>query len=91
MLFEYCRIFHGVLYHVSARKIFNRWQDYQLVASFGKSPGKEWQRLRFAQFRDWPLSDNPYVGAAGTGDFRSVPQDDFAGGSFGSDTDPGQL
>ena len=46
---------------------------------------------RFAQFRDWPLSDNPYEGAAGTGDFRSVSQGDFAGGSFGSDTDPGQL
>ena len=46
---------------------------------------------RYAQFRDWPLSDNPYEGAAGGGDFQSMPQDDFVGGGFGSDTDPGPL
>ena len=45
---------------------------------------------RFAQFRDWPLSDNPYEGASGGGDFPA-PQDDFVGGGFGSDTDPGRL
>ncbi|MFK7895036.1 MAG: replicative DNA helicase [Myxococcota bacterium] len=51
---------------------------------------------RFAQFRDWPLSDNPYDGAPG-GDFAPPPGDDFmggmgegmGGGSFGPDTDPG--
>ena len=59
---------------------------------------------RYAQFRDWPLSDDPYDGAsAGGGSF--VPADapfpgefgaggDFDGpggdgGGFGSDTDPG--
>jgi replicative DNA helicase len=46
---------------------------------------------RFAQFRDWPLSDNPYEGAQGGGDFQSGPSDDFSGGGFGSDTDPGRL
>ncbi len=46
---------------------------------------------RFAQFRDWPLSDNPYEGAPGGGDFRTAAQDDFAGGAFGSDTDPSQI
>jgi replicative DNA helicase len=46
---------------------------------------------RFAQFRDWPLSDNPYEGAQGGGDFRAAAQDDFAGGGFGSDTDPSQI
>ena len=46
---------------------------------------------RFAQFRDWPLSDNPYEGARGGGDFQAVPQDDFMGGRFESDTDPSQL
>lgn len=46
---------------------------------------------KYAQFRDWPLSDNPYEGASGGGDFRSAPQDDFVGGGFGSDTDPGSL
>jgi replicative DNA helicase len=45
---------------------------------------------RYAQFRDWPLSDNPYDGASG-GDFQPAPQDDFAGGGFGSDTDPGGM
>jgi replicative DNA helicase len=50
---------------------------------------------RFAQFRDWPLSDNPYDGAPG-GDFAPAPADDFYGGgagsnggAFGPDTDPG--
>ena len=51
---------------------------------------------RFAQFRDWPLSDNPYDGAPG--DFAPPPPDDAGyggpevfgnGGGFGSDTDPG--
>jgi len=45
---------------------------------------------RYAQFRDWPLSDNPYEGASG-GDYQSMPTDDFVGGGFGSDTDPGQI
>ena len=45
---------------------------------------------KFAQFRDWPLSDNPYEGASGGGDFQA-PRDDFVGGGFGSDTDPGRL
>jgi replicative DNA helicase len=44
---------------------------------------------RYAQFRDWPISDNPYDGAPG-GDFNGPP-DDFSGGGFGSDTDPGDL
>lgn len=46
---------------------------------------------RFAQFRDWPLSDNPYDGAPGGGDFAPPPPDDYSnggGGGFGSDTDP---
>jgi replicative DNA helicase len=50
---------------------------------------------RFAQFRDWPLTDNPYDGAPG-GDFAPPPPDDLYGGSgggggggFGPDTDPG--
>jgi replicative DNA helicase len=46
---------------------------------------------RFAQFRDWPLSDNPYDGSASAGDYARPPQDDFVGGDFGSDTDPGRL
>jgi replicative DNA helicase len=46
---------------------------------------------RYAQFRDWPLSDNPYEGAPGGGDFQSGPAEDFSGGGFGSDTDPGGL
>lgn len=46
---------------------------------------------RFARFRDWPLSDNPYEGAPGGDDFQALPQDDFVGGGFGSDTDPDQL
>ncbi len=46
---------------------------------------------RFAQFRDWPLSDNPYEGAQPGGDFHSGADDDFSGGGFGSDTDPGRL
>jgi replicative DNA helicase len=45
---------------------------------------------RYAQFRDWPLSDNPYEGAPG-GDFQPAPNDDFVGGGFGSDTDPGGM
>ena len=44
---------------------------------------------RFAQFRDWPLSDNPYEGApTGGGSFRP-PDFEFGGGGFGPDTDPG--
>ncbi|MEZ7978979.1 MAG: replicative DNA helicase [Myxococcota bacterium] len=51
---------------------------------------------RFAQFRDWPLTDNPYDGAPG-GDFAPPPDDAgyggpevFGGGDgFGPDTDPG--
>jgi replicative DNA helicase len=43
---------------------------------------------RFAQFRDWPLSDNPYEGAPG-GDYPSPRRDDFGSGGFGPDTDPG--
>lgn len=46
---------------------------------------------RFAQFRDWPLSDNPYDGSPSAGDYARPPQDDFVGGDFGSDTDPGGL
>ncbi|MEZ4333918.1 MAG: replicative DNA helicase [Myxococcota bacterium] len=43
---------------------------------------------RFAQFRDWPLSDNPYEGApSGGGSFRATDYD--FGGGFGPDTDPG--
>ncbi len=52
---------------------------------------------RFAQFRDWPLSDNPYDGAPG-GDFMPPPDDGgyagpdvFGGGGFGPDTDPGEF
>jgi replicative DNA helicase len=45
---------------------------------------------RFAQFRDWPLSDDPYDGAGGGGDFQSSGPGGFGGG-FGSDTDPGPL
>ena len=45
---------------------------------------------RYAQFRDWPLSDNPYEGAGGGGDFQSSPPGGFDDG-FGSDTDPGPL
>ena len=52
---------------------------------------------RFAMFRDWPISDNPYDGAPGGGDFAPPPGDDFmggagdgmGGGSFGPETDPG--
>jgi replicative DNA helicase len=44
---------------------------------------------RFAQFRDWPLSDNPYEGSpTGGGSFRA-PDYEFGGGGFGPDTDPG--
>jgi len=54
---------------------------------------------RFAQFRDWPLSDNPYEDAPGQ-DFAPPPPDDggyggpdvFGGGGdggFGPDTEPG--
>jgi replicative DNA helicase len=39
---------------------------------------------RFAQFRDWPLSDDPYEGAPGGGGFGSLPP----GGSFDPDDDP---
>ena len=57
---------------------------------------------RFAQFRDWPLSDNPYDGAPGA-DFAPPPPDDAGFGGpdafggpdsfapsdgFGPDTDP---
>jgi len=44
---------------------------------------------RFAQFRDWPLSDNPYEGApsASGGSYRPAEYD--FGGGFGPDTDPG--
>ncbi|MFO0690732.1 MAG: replicative DNA helicase [Myxococcota bacterium] len=48
---------------------------------------------RFAQFRDWPLSDNPYEGApAGASGSRAAGFDyEFGGGGggFGPDTDPG--
>ena len=48
---------------------------------------------RFAQFRDWPLTDNPYDGAPG-GDYAPPRADDLyldhgPGGGFGPDTDPG--
>lgn len=51
---------------------------------------------RFAQFRDWPVSDNPYDGAPGGGDFPPPPPDDggyggpdvFSGGGFDSGTEP---
>ncbi len=53
---------------------------------------------RFAQFRDWPLSDNPYDGAPG-GDFMPPPDDGGyggpdvfgAGGGFGPETDPSEF
>ncbi len=45
---------------------------------------------RYAQFRDWPLSDNPYEGADGGGDFQSSGPPAFDAG-FGADTDPGSL
>ena len=45
---------------------------------------------RFAQFRDWPLSDNPYEGAPTGGGNAFRPADyEFGGGGFGPDTDPG--
>jgi replicative DNA helicase len=45
---------------------------------------------RFAQFRDWPLSDNPYEGASPGGASAFRPADyEFGGGGFGPDTDPG--
>ena len=48
---------------------------------------------RFAQFRDWPLSDDPYDvaggGGGGGGGFLPPPSDDYGGGGgFGPDTDP---
>lgn len=48
---------------------------------------------RFAQFRDWPLSDDPYDGAPGGGSFSPPSSDGFGGGfegggGFGPDTDP---
>jgi len=45
---------------------------------------------RYAQFRDWPLSDNPYEGADGGGDFQSSGPAAFDAG-FGADTEPGSL
>ncbi len=45
---------------------------------------------KYAQFRDWPLSDDPYDGSQGGGQFQP-PRDDFVGGGFGPDTDPGGL
>jgi len=44
---------------------------------------------KYAQFRDWPLSDDPYEGAPGGGDFQALPQDDFVADGFGSEPDPG--
>jgi replicative DNA helicase len=44
---------------------------------------------RYAQFRDWPLSDNPYEGSPGGGAFRPNDFDYGGGGGFGPDTDPG--
>ena len=45
---------------------------------------------RFAQFREWPLSDNPYEGASPGGGSAFRPADyEFGGGGFGPDTDPG--
>ena len=44
---------------------------------------------RFAQFRDWPLSDNPYEGAPSGGGSYRPPDYEFGGGGFGPDTDPG--
>ena len=46
---------------------------------------------KYAQFRDWPLSDDPYEGAPGGGDFQALPQDDFVADGFGSEPDPGSL
>jgi replicative DNA helicase len=42
---------------------------------------------RYAQFRDWPLSDNPYEGAPG-GDFGVALPDGTPAGGFGPDDDP---
>ena len=44
---------------------------------------------RFAQFRDWPLSDNPYEGAPASGGAYRPADYEFGGGGFGPDTDPG--
>ncbi len=44
---------------------------------------------RYAQFRDWPLSDNPYEGAPGSSGFSTPGFDEYGGGGFDSDTDPG--
>jgi len=51
---------------------------------------------RYAQFRDWPLSDDPYEGARGEGGGFGGPTSDGYGGAgfgaaagFGPDTDPG--
>ena len=46
---------------------------------------------KYAQFRDWPVSDDPYEGAPGGGDFQALPQDDFVADGFGSEPDPGSL
>ena len=44
---------------------------------------------RYAQFRDWPLSDDPYDGAPGGQRFSGPSSLDEDAGIFGSDTDPG--
>jgi len=43
---------------------------------------------RYAQFRDWPLSDDPFDGAPGAGGFGASSAD-FGGGGFGPETDSG--
>jgi replicative DNA helicase len=45
---------------------------------------------RYAQFRDWPLSDNPYEGAPG-GDFGVALPDGTPAGGFGPDDDPDEF
>ncbi len=46
---------------------------------------------RFAQFRDWPISDNPYEGSPASGGSFRAPEYEFGGGGFGPDTDPGSF
>ena len=42
---------------------------------------------RYAQFRDWPLSDDPYGGSDTGGGFANVPSD-FSGSAGLPDDDP---
>ena len=48
---------------------------------------------RFAQFRDWPLSDNPYEDASSpsAGGYQGRADESTPPNGFGSDTDPSQF